>query len=247
MHKRKINVWQSLLIVALIYIVFSVIGGATGELLLHLNETNADYFRKILVSIGLLALLYYFYRNNNFGKQNIKWGFIAIAIVIGMALTLNNDFADFKFQLSFIYIAVTVGLIEEVIFRGLVFYFIDYLHLKSNRKVISQVYLSTVIFALAHVYNLVSTNQDITQTMIQVTYAFCLGSVFALCYAITKNIFFSVIAHGLADLLSAMIGGSGVETNVILNLNNVLGLMLLIVITVVVNYFAVKGILRNQD
>jgi hypothetical protein len=39
-----------------------------------------------------------------------------------------------------------------------------------------------------------------------------------------------------------MIGGSGAETNVILNLNNVLGLMLLIVITVVVNYFVVKNI-----
>lgn len=240
MQMRKVNVWKSILIVAFVYIVFSVIGGAIGELLLHLNETNADYFRKILVSIGLLAFLYYFYRNNTFGKQNIKLGLISIALVIVMALTLNNDFADFKFQPSFMYMAVTVGLIEEVIFRGLIFYFIDYLHLKPNRKVISQVYLSTVIFALAHVYNLVSTNQDIIQTLIQVTYVFCLGSVFALSYAITKNIFFSVIAHSFADLLSAMIGGSGAETNVILNFNNVFGLMLLIVITVAVNYFAVK-------
>lgn len=244
MQMKKINIWKSLLIVAFIYIVFSVIGGATGELLLHLSDDDADYFRKILVSIGLLAFLYYFYRNNTFGKQNIKWGFISIAIVIGMVLTLNNDFADFKFQPSFMYMAVAVGLIEEVIFRGIIFYFVDYLRLKTNGKVIYQVYISTVIFALAHVYNLVSVNQGIIQTLIQVTYAFCLGSVFALCYAITKNIFFSVIAHSFADLLSAMIGGSGAETNVILNLNNVLGLMLLIVITVVVNYFVVKKYLR---
>lgn len=244
MFRKKIGIKLSVIVILLIYVVFSVIGGATGELLLHLNETNTEYFRKVLVSIGLLAFLYYFNQNNTFRKKNTIWGFISILITIVMTLTLNNDFADFKFRLSYVYIAITVGLVEEVMFRGVIFYFADYLHLKQNRKAIYQVYLSTIIFALAHVYNLISTNQDIIQTLIQVTYAFCLGSVFALCYAITKNIFFSVIAHSIADLLSVTIGGSGAETNVILNLNSSLCLILLIVITIIVNYFAVKKIYK---
>jgi len=241
MHKRRIGVIASLIIVALIYVVFSIIGGATGELLLHLNSLNANYFREGVIAVFLLLFLYYFNQEDIFSNQNIKWGFGTILVTILMTLTLNNDFSYLSFRFSYIYIAVLVGLFEEVFFRGIIFYFIDYFSLNPWKKVICKIYLSTIIFSLAHMYNIISVNQSLTQTIIQVLYAFCLGSVFAISYIMTKNILFSVAAHSISDLLSGMIGKQSLVTNVDLNLTNIICMLILVILTIVVNYFGLKG------
>jgi len=240
MYRRKLGVLTSLIIVIAIYIVFSIIGGAFGELILHLNLLNTDFFRRGVVSFFLLLFLYFFDLENAFNNQNIRWGFISVLITICLTLIINNEFSYLSFRFSYIYIALMAGASEEVLFRGILFYFVDYFHLKEDRKTVLKIYVSTIVFSLAHLYNIISINQNVTQTLIQMIYALCLGSVFAICYVNTKNIFFSIFAHSISVLLSEVIGKSGLTTNISLNSNNFILIVVLVVITIFVNYFGLK-------
>lgn len=242
MHKRKIGIFNSLILVIIIYITASILGGFIGENIFKLSIEYSDYFRKILVSIFLLIFLFYFNEKPIFDNKNSLLGFLYILIVFIMTLFFNNNFLSFNFKILYIYETLSIGLFEEVLYRGISFYFLNYIPIDHNKKAYFTLYLSSTLFAAAHLTNFFSTSQGITQTIVQIIYAFCLGTIFAICYLTTHNIIFSISAHCISDLTSLMIGGSHSSTYVSLSPINILLILIFVVFTILLNYFILKKV-----
>lgn len=235
MGEKQIKALRSIVTMILIYIIFSIAGGFIGEELLHLNLINANYFRFAIVALALLIYLYVVDSKNILGGGQTKFGIMSILLIMLMTLTLNHDFTSFSYHNSYLYIAIVTGLFEETIYRIVPFHLLDLFFKPSVKLDYWKIYLTTTIFALAHLYNIISNNQSVLQSAIQVIYAFCLGSVFAICYLKTHNVIFPIVAHILSDLFSSTFSSVGFTTQVATGFWGWIFIIVLIAITFVIN------------
>lgn len=92
-----------------------------------------------------------------------------------------------------------VGITEELFFRGIV---LDFVTEKMPSKPFGQVIVSSTVFALWHLTNLLF-GADIGSTLLQVGYSFLVGAMLATTMLVTRNIFLCIAIHALFD-----VGGS---------------------------------------
>lgn len=241
MGEKQVKTLRSIVIMILIYIIFSIAGGFIGEELLHLNLINANYFRLVIVALAFLIYLYVVDSKNILGKGQAKFGMISILLIMSLTLILNHNFTSFSYHNSYLYDAITTGLFEETMYRIVPFHLLDSFFKPSIKLDYWKIYLTTTIFALAHFYNIISINQSVTQTVIQVIYAFCLGSVFAISYLKTHNVIFPIVAHSISDLFSSMFSNTGFSTQVSTDLLGWILIITLIVVTFVINRTVLVG------
>lgn len=114
-------------------------------------------------------------------------------------------------------IGVLVGLFEEYAYRKTV---ITYL-IRENKKTsyLTIAFVSGFIFSLVHFINLFTSSME--NTLLQMMYAFGIGSLFAAVFLRTRNILIPVIFHALTDAFSfaanpaknLSTGDSGVSLN----------------------------------
>jgi len=103
------------------------------------------------------------------------------------------------FIVSFLQPFIGTGLIEEVLFRGLVFFVLMKAAEQSKRGIMSAVIVSSIIFGLAHFPNLF-TGANIIFVGIQIISATNIGLFFAVMYLRTKTLWIPIILHGLFNL-----------------------------------------------
>lgn len=113
---------------------------------------------------------------------------------------INLRFGIFETVL-YIFSMLSVGFLEEVIFRGLLFKALS----KDNIK--TAIVVSSVTFGVGHIINLLS-GADFISTLIQICHACIIGYIFTLIYIRTKSLVFCIIAHSLFNSFDAFSVGS---------------------------------------
>ncbi len=88
-----------------------------------------------------------------------------------------------------------VGMIEEVIFRGLLFKAIC----KSNVK--RAILISSITFGIGHIVNLLN-GADVLPTLLQICYAAAIGFLFTIIFYKGKSLLPCIITHGIINSLS---------------------------------------------
>jgi len=209
---------------------------------------QADYtvFSNIIVGISLLIFIAKFYQVELFGKHDSKLGAACVAIGLIITLFLNNDLNHLARNIpkleSIMLSSLGTAIFEESIFRVVMIFLISSIFIHSAKKLYFEIYLSSVIFGLAHFLNMLSIQQDFAQTVIQTLYAFCLGTIFAISYLATKNILYAILIHFLADTIAILLSSS-VITNIPITLLNMITLVLAFVVMGMFNWF----VLHNMD
>lgn len=185
------------------------------------------------------------YQVHLFGQTNFKIGIESIGVGLIIVLLLNNDFTHFientSHLLNDLFATLVIGIFEETIFRVVVIFIIGVIFYNLKLKVYWKIYLSSLIFALAHLENMLSVGQSLQQTIIQIGYSFCLGTIFAISYLVTKNILYPMVLHFLADLISISLSSSGFVTDVQLDTISIVLLLMMVLITMGFNWYVLSN------
>lgn len=115
---------------------------------------------------------------------NLWWG-----------VTLNYGVLE---TVLYILTMLCVGLLEEIIFRGLLFNAMR----KDNVKI--AIIVSSVTFGIGHIINLVNgSGAELIPNLLQVIYATAAGFMFVMMYYRSASIVLCIAAHGIFNSLSA--------------------------------------------
>ncbi len=176
-----------------------------------------------LVAIFLLGKL--FRIDFGFRKGDVRFGmkivgimsavlflYMIIAYIVGYAFDLVRPYA---YPLTAHNIAGTVafqlflsGPSEEILFRALPIAFLAYvMRRRSKIADAANVLIVALLFAIAHIRWSVSPNGlSLTYDMIQLIFAFALGTVQGFVFLKTKSVYYSMAIHSISNVLSGGIG-----------------------------------------
>ena len=98
---------------------------------------------------------------------------------------------------------MTVGAVEEIVYRGLIFNSFRKYCGESPKGIYRAVFLSAAVFGTAHIINLIFAPALVIATITQVVYAFFFGVLFAVIYYRTGNLLPCIIMHGVFDFASS--------------------------------------------
>ena len=131
-----------------------------------------------------------------------------ISVISGEA-TINAD-TQLYLILLFALLCLLVGFFEEVAFRGCVFMLVLQSKNKTRKDVFWAIILSSAIFAVVHLVNLLSGASPLPVIQ-QVGYSFLIGAMCALALIVTKNIWTSILMHMVFNFAGGLIPtlGSG--------------------------------------
>ena len=100
-----------------------------------------------------------------------------------------------------------IGLGEELLFRGILFGFLNELFEKRKSPFLT-VLLSSVLFALFHLVNLLD-GAGILPVLQQIGYSFLIGAMLAVLLVQTENLWLCVILHALFDFGGLIVSDLG--------------------------------------
>ena len=110
-------------------------------------------------------------------------------------VTLNYGALE---TLLYVLTMLLVGLLEELIFRGLLF---EAMRGDSPR---AAVIVSSVTFGIGHIINLVNgSGAELLPNLLQVVYATAAGFMFVMIYCKSKSLVTCILSHGVFNALSA--------------------------------------------
>ena len=135
--------------------------------------------------------------------KNVVW--CAPCLLVALAnfpysALISGQLVIIKKELIGLYILYVIGiaLVEEMVFRGVLLFLL--LDVFRNKKLpfFFPVLISSIIFALFHIANLF-TGASIGDVLLQVSYTFLIGGMFAVMAIKTKSIWMGVIIHAIFD------------------------------------------------
>lgn len=185
---------------------------------------GVDYSANAILNVALTIFLLAFIFKNRLGRKYklckptssaIRFIFY-IPLAIMVSQNLWNGFATElgAAELScYIIYMLCVGIVEELLFRGLLFEAIA----RDNVKL--AVVISSVTFGVGHILNLVNgVSTDVVDTLCQVVGAVAVGFLFVVIYYRGGSIIPCIIAHSGVDVASAFsnLGSLSYKTQLIL-------------------------------
>ncbi|SFU63585.1 CPBP family intramembrane glutamic endopeptidase [Butyrivibrio sp. INlla21] len=165
--------------------------------------------RLILLLISNLIIRKMYKKSITPSTNNLKKGLFvygaAMWIVIILNLIMEYQIPEIPLAsampsiIGLFFSEMGTGVLEELTFRG--FFFNAFLDRFGNTKkgVIASMVLSSSVFGLIHLTNLIGNPEYFVSVMAQVIYATLLGCFFCIIYYRTKNIWPCIILHGLVD------------------------------------------------
>lgn len=142
----------------------------------YLNPFRKPFFRSLIVIIpGFIIAV------NNFP---------IIAYLDGRAYISAPFYEIYYFALE----SFSVGLFEEIIFRGLILVVLLDRLPSTVKGTFLAVVISSLIFGVTHLFN-IFTGASVGFTLLQVSYSFLMGLMWAVVFIKTKNIWMSIILH----------------------------------------------------
>ncbi len=116
--------------------------------------------------------------------------------------TLTIDTSKPILILLFVLLYLSVGFIEEIIFRGATLSILLNKWGRSRKQIYWVVLLSNLAFGGLHIINLVMGRRTLLSTGAQILYGTFFGVFFAACYLRNKSIWPVIFGHALFDLCS---------------------------------------------
>jgi membrane protease YdiL (CAAX protease family) len=173
------------------------------------TEIGIEKSVTLAIAILLSAMLLLFLKKNGLSrdyglcapKVSAKSMLYYIPILVMLTanlwygVTLNYGVLE---TVLYILAMLCVGLLEEVIFRGLIF--------EAMRKdsVKAAIIVSSVTFGIGHIINLINgSSAELIPNLLQIVYATAAGFMFVMMYYKSKSLVVCIIAHGAFNALSA--------------------------------------------
>ena len=105
-----------------------------------------------------------------------------------------------------------VGFLEEVIFRGLLFFALC----KDNKR--TAVIVSSVTFGFGHIINLINgSGAELLPNLMQVIYATAAGFMFVMLFCKTRSLVACIVTHGVFNALSVFSLGTRTALQTVLS------------------------------
>ena len=148
--------------------------------------------------------------------------------------------------ICFILLMLTVGLAEELAFRG-VFEELLLRRLGNTEKGTAlSILIPSFLFGILHLENLLN-GQPVTYTLVQVFGAFCMGALFSTIYARRRNIWSVILVHGAVDFMGicyyALYKGVGINDSISVDADDPMIMLLAnsaFLVIAVILFFATK-------
>ena len=168
-------------------------------------EHSANAIINVAIAVALLVFIFRWGLAKKYGlcrasapAKAFLW-FIPLMLLataniwFGAVMNLNGaDLACYLISMC------AVGIVEELLFRGLLFRAME----KDSLK--AAIIVSSVTFALGHIMNLVNgRGQDLFTTLLQIVLACALGFLFVIIVWRGGTILPCIITHSIIDMLSA--------------------------------------------
>lgn len=145
-------------------------------------------------------------------SPRINWRVVVlywpIILLIIWQFSSTSALPSVGYILKTLLLSLLIGFIEEVVFRGMLFYW-----LRKQTK-IKIIFYSSLIFGLVHAINFFS-GDDYRVVLLQVFVAFSLGLVFAVARMKDHSIWLLIIAHALIDWSDFV--SAGINSNMTFN------------------------------
>lgn len=109
-------------------------------------------------------------------------------------MSINADFAEVICLFLF---CLSIGILEESIFRGCVFPLLAYRFKRDKKGLFWAVVVSSATFGGMHLLNLFGGFSPLV--FLQVGYSFLLGLALSFCFLLTGNLFIPIIVHTIFD------------------------------------------------
>jgi membrane protease YdiL (CAAX protease family) len=225
------------------------------------TEFSFHYILKCILKLGLVFISVIFIRKLILEFKLFKNSLYIIPICIfliylsfqnvNQAIESSNVNITKYQNLLFFLSCLFVGAFEELFFRVYVFQsLLTNLKGKSQLKIIS---ITSLIFALAHMTNMLKPDVEALSIFVQIVFAFGLGFVFQALYLRFNNIILPICIHGIVNYLgtykSRLLPKSGEEIadyNISDFLTSLSFSLLLSLILIVISYFLIKSILSKD-
>ena len=157
-------------------------------------------------------IIYFWYKmeKNKFHSKifkSVKWLFFSFTLLLASFLVIvkETDLINTKKNIWLIFECLSVGILEELLFRYIVF---DYL-LNTSKKFKKSILLTSFLFAIFHVSNLFF-GSSLYSTIIQIEFAFLLGLLLQLIFIKTKNL---IIVNSIHAVINFFGSQSSLTTN----------------------------------
>ena len=119
-----------------------------------------------------------------------------------MGLTKERSPSTQDFLL-FIISCLCTATFEELLFRAVIQNTLIEGFKNSKKSVWSAIIVSSIIFGIVHIGNLLANHNLVIMTLSQIIYAFALGIILGTTYYITKNIFSTIFLHAVFNILGS--------------------------------------------
>lgn len=199
---------------AVVMIVVYVVGSSIMQ---GISEgIGLQYSAEMIFHIVMSAVLFGFIRKNGLMKYlglcrsevsaSKMWFYIPLILVPIMPLFMGVGMQYSAAETIFHTISMLcVGFLEEIIFRGLLFNGI------CKSSVTRAIVISSVTFGIGHIVNLLN-GHDISQNLIQVIYAVCVGFLLVFVFQRTGSLIMCIAFHSLNNCLTAFASTSWGDT-----------------------------------
>lgn len=164
--------------------------------------------------------------------DNFQWS----SFFAGKMELVRTEFVD---VLLFLGKCLTVGLFEELIFRGVLFSVLAGTFTNDRKGLWKTYVVSSVIFGVSHLLNGFSMG-----TLLQVGYTILTGGLFAFCLLKTKNILFPALIHGIYNFSGMLFDVNGLGGGVVFDLGTVVTMA---IVSVSIGIFVLYKVWKYSD
>ena len=209
---RSLAVKHAIPAAFIIFIIFDVFLHGLGELFALLPKTLVRGYISEVVFIALpIALVFVFGFAKTFRKGHFFKGILCLLPFIVLQLSLfvvflvkhvgnpETNWNSLSVIILGVFGIVCVGLREEFIYRATYQNIIAKKHANSVKGIWTTVLISSAIFGLCHIFNLIYGTHPLS-VLAQVVDAFVVGLLFGAVYLRSGSIWSVVIVHTLTDL-----------------------------------------------
>lgn len=209
------------ILAAIVALVFMVIFPGEENEMFVLSLTNFLVYLLMFIVFGILLWKYYVKEANIFlnNVQNaviiavVLWivGFILNIIIAMIFETMditgtseNQAFIEEAFKYPWMIIPMTVifaPIIEETVFRGIIFNFFEKLKLKGLNVILAFV-VSAGLFGSIHILDGLISG-DVNEIILGIPY-FILGFIICLVYYLTKSLYAAILIHFIQNTFSVV-------------------------------------------
>jgi len=172
---------------------------------------SVKIFTNALIVLSIFLIYKYFnftgYLMEKWNRWNIFLNSFLIIISVYIVVNANSSSSEsIGYYLEYVASKMSVGVVEEVLFRGVIFIFIfKYFGLQKG------IFYTALIFSFFHSLNYFSGRISLNDVIIQMIYAFGTGAFFAAFYLRFKSLFTIALLHGYLNLF---LGGAEKGTDI---------------------------------